>query len=80
MGDNLLRYVRNFPRQDSPFLVGNPPDFDCVTEFHFENEEKLRKALAALAEPQYAEQFRREELEFLDMDKLQISVVEVDEN
>jgi hypothetical protein len=80
MGDNVLRYVRNFRRSDSPFLVGNPLDLDCITEFHFENEDKMRRALAAVADERFTPQLRAEEAEFLDLANLRISMVEVRED
>jgi len=80
MGDNVLRYVRNFRRDDSPFLVGMPGEFDCITEFHFENEDKMRRALEAVAQEQYIPRLRAEEAEFLDLNHLRISMVEVRED
>lgn len=80
MGDDVFRYVRNFRRSDSPFLVGIPGDFDCITEFHFENEEKMRRALEATAQERFIPQLRAEEAEFLDLAHLRISMVEVRED
>ena len=87
MGDNLFRYVRNFRRADSPFRpVDSPPlvrtlgDFDCVTEFHYENEDKFKRAIAAVTDERIVQRLRAEEAHMVDTATFRMSVVEVRED
>jgi hypothetical protein len=49
-------------------------------KFHFENEEKIKRALAVVADERFTPQLRTEEAEFLDLANLRISMVEVHED
>jgi len=78
MGDDLVRYVRNYAGAGTPFAVGEErPGFDCITEFHFADRAGYERAIASCEHPDNAPAVRADEARFLDMPRIQVSVVEV---
>ena len=77
MGDNLLRYVRNYSSgMSGPSPVGEAPTFDCITEFHFADKAAFDRAFAVVEHPDNAPKVRADEKRFLDIDRVQVAIVE----
>ena len=77
MGDNLQAYIRNYVDQGSPFPVGVPVDFDCISEFHFRDQAAFEAAVAAIQHPDNVELVRDDERNFLDIDNARLCMVDV---
>ncbi|MFZ6180252.1 EthD domain-containing protein [Nannocystis pusilla] len=59
-------YRRSYLRRDEPLLPGAPIGFDVVTEQKFADRKALEAWLAAVSQPEVAEQVRADEARFLD--------------
>lgn len=80
MGKYLKAYVRNYSDGASPFPVGKPNEFDCVTEFHYDSMEDLLAAAAEIEKPENAPLVRADELRFLDIDNVVVFVANTRDN
>ena len=81
MGDNLMHYIRNYTTDASTeFDVGVPPEFDCITEFHYKDMAAFKRAVAAIEDPKNAPAVRADEKRFLDVSRVQMAIVEVADN
>jgi uncharacterized protein (TIGR02118 family) len=77
MGDNLEAYIRNYVDQGSPFPVGVPVDFDCISEFHYLDQQRFEAAVAAIQHPSNVDRVRADELNFLDIDAARLCMADV---
>lgn len=76
MGDDLQAYIRNYVDQGSPFPVGMPVDFDCISEFHYADQAAFERAVAAIQHPDNVDRVRADELNFLAIDEARLCMVE----
>ena len=77
MGDNLERYVRNYVIDGgTDFDVGKAPEYDCITEFFFTDKDAFARAIAAVESPENAPTVRADEKSFLDVGRLEMTIVE----
>lgn len=76
---------RNFVTLDDPFLdvvkagraVVADPDFDAMTEVIYETREDAMEMFEVFFRPEYFEEIRKDESNFVDMDSVKFYAVEV---